>query len=545
MKTIILFSSLLLLAACTRPTGESSTVNIQMPNIKTDFANSEKTVSAMSAGTRPTPTGFTGSNPINCYGVLVGGPEPEMSRNKCYRSDNSLPVRYIGTWAAGVPSGGNVSLEVPAGKDRVFYLIGFYSASGFCYDFKNNKFPDDANISNPYILGIAEKIQLDPGTTKEISLNATFTSTNYYDECKGPDFPENGGGSSNTLATNVAINKNWFPYNAFAENSCQSIDVRLTDANGKEGVLNAPTSMELKLNGSPVSVYTNNTDCGSSTNPQTSFSIPAGSSSANVIFRTISNSSISNYSVELSQITSNALTLPAAINFPNYATSDNAFEIDGPENILPNYCYKMKVMRKMTTGSIITSGAITLNYTSTAGATFSDATCSTSTTSGAISSGLSSTDVYFKATSTGTNKSILSVVDSGASYQTSAKTIFQGSGSSTPFALVIRGHTMGPANNICYATPYKAILVNEYQTAVPAVTPVVFYGNNASYYIYSDAGCSTGANSLGAGITINTGESYGFFYYKPMSASGTTYSLSLGTDNGSFPVSLPMNIYTQ
>lgn len=246
MKTIILFSSLLIFTACTRPTGDSSTVNIQMPNINsTASVSNEKNITTMGTGTHPTPTGFTGTYPINCYGVLVGGPEPEMSRSVCYRSDNSQPIRQVGAWAAGVPSGGNVSLEVPAGKDRVFYLVGFYTATGSCYDFKNNQFPSDSNISHPYILGIADKVQLDPGATKEISLNATFSSTAYYDDCKGPDFSDNGGGGggggSIQPATKLAVTlSDAHP----AYYNCSQFMVEAQDANGNIGSILFPTILQ-------------------------------------------------------------------------------------------------------------------------------------------------------------------------------------------------------------------------------------------------------------------------------------------------------------
>lgn len=198
LTSLVLFTS-----ACDRNSGSKSKLSIQFPEI----VQSGK-ISAMTSGgssqqddwASVTPTGFSGAAPFNCFGVYISGPEPALRSNQCFKDESSAtPMKVFGKWKGGVLQGKTLELEVDAGKDRVVGIFGFHATTASaCKDFTGNAQMDRSQLSKPYFLGEVGQLEFIGGQTKEVSVNLSFDSNQYFEECKGPDFPNSGGGGSGT-----------------------------------------------------------------------------------------------------------------------------------------------------------------------------------------------------------------------------------------------------------------------------------------------------------------------------------------------------------
>lgn len=180
-KRMALLMAVLALACGCTPSSKMSTVKIQMPGVPAPM-------SAAKIGALSTDANWNASVPANlseigCYAVFVGGPEPEMSGSSC-KSEGGTELMRFGPTAGFFSSGAVVEIEVPAGSDRRFYVIGLKLLNGRCelrmpasHDFTF------ANYSYPYVIGRATS-NLQPGTNEiKVVLNEGFSSTNKVDDC--------------------------------------------------------------------------------------------------------------------------------------------------------------------------------------------------------------------------------------------------------------------------------------------------------------------------------------------------------------------------
>lgn len=125
---------------------------------------------------------------VTCYAVTVHGPEPELRKNYCRQAAIATSqARPIGKIVGTVRAGEKLSLEVPAGNDRVFALMGFKSIDNYCPNLLTEKI-DKTKISKPFLLGEVGGVNLVAGEVKSINLKMNFDSNLWFDECKGPDF---------------------------------------------------------------------------------------------------------------------------------------------------------------------------------------------------------------------------------------------------------------------------------------------------------------------------------------------------------------------
>lgn len=124
---------------------------------------------------------------VNCYLIMVSGPESDMQRNVC--STTTGQNLKVGRWAGGIPAGSILSLEVPAGAKREITVVGFKATNGACTNFKTTDV-NGMSLSEPHILGKVTK-DLTPGKV-EVSVpvpSYTIPSTTLkISDCKGPDF---------------------------------------------------------------------------------------------------------------------------------------------------------------------------------------------------------------------------------------------------------------------------------------------------------------------------------------------------------------------
>lgn len=291
MTKIFIFTlSVVLLMGCDRLKLEDTTkIQIQLPSAPLTSAKTD--VSASTSNSSPEPTGFTGAYPVNCYMVAAAGPEEAMSKNKCFSRDNVNPSfanRPVGIFVGAVPASGVVSIDVPSGRDRSIYLVGFHAADmSYCRDFKAFGFPE-GTLSHPYFLGEKTGLELKAGATVDISLNASFNANNVLD-CTGPDFPEsNGGGNPQVEANHLAADF----YHSVGVSQCHPMRLHLyADVAGVQNYnVKNSSSRSIGLPSDSItplalSFFNSEADCSSTTGSITMTSLPAGSTEKNLWFK--------------------------------------------------------------------------------------------------------------------------------------------------------------------------------------------------------------------------------------------------------------------
>lgn len=249
----------ILSVSCAREAEQTATVVIQLPGAQKMSTSSLTTFSDDNPDdddlgwSTDIPDGLitdpAAVKPINCYAVMVEGPEPLMRINTCGRRDSStkkidssLFGFKVGLWMGAIPGGTttaprSIPMEVPAGLARTFRLIGFHVDDIVdCILLQGD--PDRTEMSRPYVIAESPPIDLVPGE-KEVPLNMVFNSEKWFDDC---DF--GGGGEDNyapIIATQIQIRKESFPTWQLVHNEtevrCQPLDIQLTDALGRPGRL--------------------------------------------------------------------------------------------------------------------------------------------------------------------------------------------------------------------------------------------------------------------------------------------------------------------
>ncbi len=120
---------------------------------------------------------------IGCYAIFVGGPEAEMNGGFCKDAAGGLMMKFGRT--AGLFSAGSTAvIEVPAGSDRRFYVLGFKLVAGRCeFVMPASHELTLANYSSPYLVGQASA-SIQPGDNSiAITLMDRFTDANKVADC--------------------------------------------------------------------------------------------------------------------------------------------------------------------------------------------------------------------------------------------------------------------------------------------------------------------------------------------------------------------------
>jgi hypothetical protein len=296
---------LLILSACSRESVETASVVVTLPAAN-QFSTSSK-VSTFTTDDNPDdddlgwsteiPDGLLGQSgvntPINCYALMVEGPEPLMGINTCGRRksttreiDKSLFHFRVGRWMGAVTNAGSapasIVMEVPTGLARKFRLIGFHATDPLIDCILLQGDADHTNLSRPYVIAESAPIDLVPGDV-EVPLTMSFDNQKWFDEC---DFGGGSNGGSPVIATRVEIRKDSFPegrfYKATGNLRCHAIDVQLTDNFGRPAVLPSGVSQvtyKLKDGASDLGTFDDKDSCQTNAMAiKNEFSIPAQSS---------------------------------------------------------------------------------------------------------------------------------------------------------------------------------------------------------------------------------------------------------------------------
>ena len=149
---IVIFIFLSLTISCTKNSGKS-VVHVQLPDIY------QAKVGSLMAGVIPTTEESSEESPwvgsivsatdVNCYLLMVGS--EQQNQNVCKEIGSQNDALRFGPFVGGVPSGGNIEIELLPGAGKTITLVGMYSETGSCKDFKGQG-PDFGKISHPRIL---------------------------------------------------------------------------------------------------------------------------------------------------------------------------------------------------------------------------------------------------------------------------------------------------------------------------------------------------------------------------------------------------------
>ncbi|MEI7972890.1 MAG: hypothetical protein WCH11_00830 [Bdellovibrio sp.] len=185
---------------CTRPEEISTRVSIQTP-ISYEAAEPPRRLQMSGSGEgESTWLGSISSrSEINCYMLFVGGPSASSKGNYCNARNSSTRVADFGPLVGGVPAGQKLEIDLPSGRDRVFYLFGMKSNQGSCKSFTPNG-PDQQLISYPRLLQkVSANLQ---GNTQIVPMSVPLDLSNLteIDKCEVRSI---GGGSVGPTLENL------------------------------------------------------------------------------------------------------------------------------------------------------------------------------------------------------------------------------------------------------------------------------------------------------------------------------------------------------
>lgn len=405
--------TLVVLVSCARKAGETSSVVFEVPPAVSEKASLSllSTLSGLDDyyvsddWSIVAPSGFdtTTATPFNCYAVMVGGPELSLKQNFCGQKDNGGRLKnafFFGPWVGAIPataSGGQLSLEVPSGNDRVFYLIGFHAIDmAACRDLKSLPVLQ-SQLSKPYIIGEVGKVQLLPGNSTTVSIQKVFDSQRWFDDCQFND-----GSSSNAIPRPVrlSIDKLSQPRDVVPARSsplCFPVRVGLLDPGFKvattlEDVRVRLGACDASVGGCspvPMDSFENYTDCENDTDREASFKVEKNSQYTIRWLRGPIGVAVSHRRILVDDLDDRLISGEKIFKVISHDEEIPLFE--GPMNVSPNQCLEYKVSMVEASGQMIATAAgylteLYLQKKETAGwadvprgiALYSNASCSTS-----------------------------------------------------------------------------------------------------------------------------------------------------------------------
>lgn len=162
--------------------------NSKSSNVSFDFSSQNISNKILTQNLTATDRNIVSIDEFTCFGVSVSGPEPELRQNSCKKSTSANTfVKPVGLIVGSVKSGEKLAMEVPAGNDRVFTIYGFKTSDGYCPQINGTVSFDKLKSTKPYILGESSAVQLVAGENKNLEIKMNFDSTNWVNECSGPD----------------------------------------------------------------------------------------------------------------------------------------------------------------------------------------------------------------------------------------------------------------------------------------------------------------------------------------------------------------------
>ena len=192
---------LFVISGCTKKS-EVASVMLIMPNAisaKPAVTKTKNPVSqSVSASSEDEPEWNTSLNPslgsdINCFAVFVGG--PNLAGNTCSVSDNGASRTIsFGPNIGFVPSGAVIKVDVPAGSDRVFHVVGLKSATAAaCSNYRGTTM-DTSNLSEPFLIA-SQRADI-PAGESSLSITASLDVNKKISTCSFVQSGGTGGGGT-------------------------------------------------------------------------------------------------------------------------------------------------------------------------------------------------------------------------------------------------------------------------------------------------------------------------------------------------------------
>lgn len=354
MKKIFLLAMFMVVVqGCTRASRlESTKIAITLPTSAIMMQSIAGTNGGVSA---PTNLGD-----INCYGVFAGGPEPEMSVNKCtigsQGSNGQKTIvgefKFNKDWVAGVPAGKTIEMELPSGKERVITLIGMKVANlSDCKDFRSGT-PGNAQSSEPYVLGKADYLELKPGETMPVSVTMTLDPSKSLVGCEGPTAPpsnpDGGDGGGNGDGNNggpylrlhglggfnAALNQDLATLGL-----CYEVKAHLFAGQGNQWYNTEAAPVLVNVGSVSFGQFYANADCTSSASQ---FQIPpAATESASLYFK--AHTSVNDISLQAAGVSTSGVTTSYSLAGQKFKTGYRRIVVSGPPKAVINQCYQYKL----------------------------------------------------------------------------------------------------------------------------------------------------------------------------------------------------------
>lgn len=384
MKSIyILLCILFVFVGCEKKeTGEMTTVTFTMPDLS---VNGGQNLYSRSASAPTT------INEVNCFAVMVAGPEPFLNRTTCSVVDGTgtqvAAAKKTGLFRGLIPSGGVITLEIPAGASRQFTLIGVKANPvTACMDFNSPNLSEDY-VSELFVIGESAAVDLQPGVTVNVPIklptsgSVINSGSSRIGDCSGPDTPFR----PKILPTKTKIVKDYFPYDTFQSNACNSVNINFTDEIGRSAATDANYNMileraDVQNSGTvgayiPFAMYTNPNCTGALT---TEFTVPANTRNLSVFFSTTASPSVSGFMFRLKPgTTSQPAPYAESISetFFIAQNSDASIDIFGPRRLVKDMCYNLVGTFKSADLNVVSGTDYTVSYPDIQGKVFPDRFC--------------------------------------------------------------------------------------------------------------------------------------------------------------------------
>lgn len=494
----------------------------------------------------------TSLSEINCYGITITGPTDEMRRNNCGLRGISSSRFAVGKWLMMVPAGSEISMDVPAGKDREIRLIGMKAAPGKCLNL-GSEAARTADFSRPYVIGSVSGLEMKAGATMEVSIPMSFDADKAFDDCVGPDFTsgvfdpnrprEDGPDNGTVIPTRVKLTNAEFPPWRFRENSCIWVSVGLENDRGNSGILPSPVTAQIQINGTNTPIYSNQMDCYSSYNSTSVVTIPAESFHAGVVVKIPPASAHPTVGLTLTNVSAPIpLTAIGITAMPNGPDSGLTFRIGTLDRVLPGVCYRGDVTSVMVGGyETSAEGTVTMGSTASGVSFYSDAACASAQSSFTLAPsgggfGPARAIFYYKV-APGADTTITA---SKADFETAKQRVVAGAGTNTISFVDLRLYT-STHTHTCIPMG-QMLLFNNDGTSVPA--PAAGATANLTGLpaggLYGSAECTEDA-ALGSSVTMNPYASQRIFYAKFTQAGHFNVTVSSTLMNHSYTRNITVN----
>lgn len=366
---------------------------------------------------------------------------------------------------------------------------------------------------------------------------------------------------SNIVASKITIEKQW-PRGFAGSDRCESFNVYLTDSNGNYATSSTAVSFSVSEaigNGTASNLFAYSTwdDCNNYmtiAGVQT-FSIPAGSNSAQIIVRMPADSADFNQTFSL-KAASSGLTSAAAETFilrDGSSTSLHWVARDPNMAIRPHkdICYALNFNRYLYTGSLDSSAGGGVTFSLNPGNTnlkfYSDSSCASNISSLTFGTSSATANAYVKYNSTGNESGDslrinVTMTSTATGYDFAPFYIDVDTSSS---ATVTQLQLMGPNEVIRdQCTAYMVSRDNSHYSPIPdtSALSITMSSTVSGASFYTDSSCASTAQT---NFTINAGEESVILYFKTSDSNATagTYNMvaaatGLTSANQSFTLKL-------